>query len=437
MNNLIERDKKYILQIYDTQDIVFEKADGMYLFDTNGRKYLDFSAQFSASGLGHGHKEMIDAISGQMFKLASVTSMFVTKERVELAEKLISIAPKGFGKVIFGCTGSDANELALKIAKYYRGGGRIISFRRSFHGSTAGSAAATGKAENIQVEPSISELLPRGFIHSPPPYCYRCDFDKTPDKCNNFCLRYLEQTILHEGGGKVAAIILEPIFAAGGVIVPPDGFMRRLREICDQYGALLIFDEVVTGFGQTGYMFAAEYSGVTPDILVTGKGLTGGYIPGSAVLMRRDIGEKMDNLTLHGHTHSCYPVMCKAASKNIEIIIRDKLVENAARSGAYLRRKLESLKDKYPVIGDVRGLGLLQGFELTHGACGREANHAFGRRLFAQMLREGLVTELESRNNLQNAVIVLHPALITSERDVDEAADIIDRSLAVCLKDAL
>ena len=433
MDNLVERDKKYILQIYDTQNVVFEKADGMYLIDTRGRKYLDFSAQFSACGLGHGNMEMIGAISEQMLKLVSVTSMFVTKERVELAEKLISIAPKGLEKVIFGCTGSDANELALKIAKYCRGGGRIISFRRSFHGSTAGSAAATGKSESIQEDPSISELLPRGFVHSSPPYCYRCDFDKTPEKCGNFCLRYLEQTILHEGGSKVAAIILEPVFAAGGVIVPPEGFMRRLREICDQYGALLIFDEVVTGFGQTGLMFAAEHSGVAPDILVVGKALTGGYIPGSAVLMRREIGEKMDALTLHGHTHSCYPAMCKAASKNIEIIERDKLIENAAKTGIYLRRKLEALKDKYTAIGDVRGLGLLQGFELTHGENGRDADHALGRELFSEMLKEGLVTELESRSNLQNAVIVLHPPLITSERDVDEAVDIIESSLAVCL----
>ena len=249
-------------------------------------------------------------------------------------------------------------------------------------------------------------------------------------------MRYLEQTILHEGGGKVAAIILEPVFASGGVIVPPDGFMRRLREICDRYGALLILDEVVTGFGQTGLMFAAEHSGVTPDILVAGKGLTGGYIPGSAVLMRREIGEKIDNLTLHGHTHSNYPVMCRAALKNIEIIIRDKLVENAAKTGVYLRRKLEALKDKYSVIGDVRGLGLLQGFELTHGGNGREADHLLGRRIFSEMLRGGLVTELESRNNLQNSVIVLHPPLIASESDVDGAVEIMDRSLEVCLKNA-
>lgn len=433
MFNIIEQDKKYLIQIYDTQDVVFTNAKGMYLIDQTGKKYLDFSAQFSACSLGHGNTEMIEAISEQMRKIVSVTSMFATEERVLLAEKLVSLAPQGLDKVMFGCTGSDANELALKIAKYYRGGGRVISFRRGFHGSTAGSAAATGKSETIQENSSISELLPRGFIHSSPPYCYRCDFDKEPDSCNNFCLRFLEQTILHEGGDKVAAIILEPIFAAGGVIVPPPQYMQRLREICDKYGALLIFDEVVTGIGQTGAMFAAEHTGVTPDILVTGKALTGGYIPGSAVLMRSDIGEKMGGLTLHGHTHSCYPGMCAAASKNIEIIEREHLVQNSAETGDYLHGKLLSLKDKYPAIGDVRGLGLLQGFELVGDRESKSPNHQLGHRLFADMLNNGLVTELESRNNMQNTVIVLHPPLITSREDVDAAVAIIDNSFAKCL----
>lgn len=434
MNTIIERDRRHLLQIYDTQDVVFTNAEGMFLIDEDGKRYLDFSAQFSACSLGHNNTEMIEAITAQMHKLVSVTSMFATEERVRLAEKLVSAAPGGLEKVILGCTGSDANELALKIAKYYRGGGRIISFRRGFHGSTAGSAAATGKSETIQENASISELLPRGFLHSSPPYCYRCDFDKQVDSCDNFCLRYLEQTILHEGGDKVAAIILEPIFAAGGVLVPPAGYMRRLREICNQYGALLIYDEVVTGFGQTGKLFAAEHSGVTPDILVTGKALTGGYIPGSAVLMRREIGEKMDGLVLHGHTHSCYPGMCIAAEKNLEIIQREKLVENAATVGDYLHTKLLALQEKYPVIGDVRGVGLLQGFELAGED--KEAHHRLGQRLFVDMLHNGLITELESRGNMQNAVIVLHPPLITSRQDVDAATDIMDCSLAACLEEA-
>ena len=245
------------------------------------------------------------------------------------------------------------------------------------------------------------------------------------------CLHYLEQTILQEGGEKVAAIITEPVFAAGGVIVPPKGFLKGVRELCDKYHILLIFDEVVTGLGQTGTMFACEYEGVTPDILVTGKALTSGYIPGSAVVMRREIGEAMSKISLHGHTHSCYPLAMRAALKNIEIIERDNLVENSRIVGDYLHQKLLELKNEFPEIGDVRGRGLLQGFELTDQENGKD-KWTLGQMLYKTMLENGLVTELESRKNLGNVVVVLHPALIVTEQDIDRAAAVIRDSLKAC-----
>lgn len=429
----IQKDRQYLMQVYSPEPIVMERGEGMYLHDKEGKAYLDFSAQFSSCSLGHGHRELTEAIEEQLHKVVSVTSMFVTEERAALAETLAGIAPPGLEKVLFGCTGSDANEFALKLAKYYQGGGKIISFRRGFHGSTAGSAAATGKSETIQENTSIAELLPRGFIHSSPPYCYRCDFGKEPAGCGLQCLNFLEQTILHEGGDKVAAVITEPVFAAGGVIVPPEGFLKGLRELCDKYNALLIFDEVVTGFGQTGSMFACEQWGVTPDILVSGKALTGGYIPGSVVIARRDIGEAADALTLHGHTHSCYPLMCAAAQKNIEIILRERLCEQAASVGSYLIGELRRLQDRFAAIGDVRGVGLLAGFELVKDRGTKEADYELGQRLFETMLSKGLITELESRKNLRNTVVVLHPPLITEKKHADEAIRIIEESFAECI----
>lgn len=429
--NTLEKDKKYLIQCYTTDDLVFTRGKGMYLYDEAGRKYLDFSGQFSACTLGHANEEMIEALREQLEKLVSVTSCFVTQERAALAEKLVEIAPKGLTQVMFGCTGSDANEFALKLAKYYRGGGRILSFRRGFHGSTAGAAAATGKSEMIQENSGISELLPRGFLHCAPPYCYHCDFGKEPDTCGLQCLKYLEQTMLHEGGDLIAAVICEPIFAAGGVIVPPKGFLTGVRELCNKYGALLIFDEVVTGIGQTGSMFACQYEEVTPDILVTGKGLTGGYVPGSAVLCREEIGQAMSKISLHGHTHSCYPLTCRSALTNLAIIERENLVKNSRTVGAYLHEKLLGMKEKYEVIADVRGRGLLQGFEIENAP--GEDKYAFGQRLYETMLGNGLITELESRKNLENVVVVMHPALITSKDHVDEALDIIDKSLRSCL----
>lgn len=428
----LEKDKKYLIQCYTTDDLVFVKGKGMYLYDETGKSYLDFSGQFSACTLGHGNEELAEALRAQLEKIVSVTSCFATEERAALAEKMVEISPEGLDKVMFGCTGSDANEFALKLAKYYRGGGRIISFRRGFHGSTAGAAAATGKSEMIQEHSAISELLPRGFVHSAPPYCYHCDFGKEPKSCGMQCLKYLEQTMLHEGGDRIAAVISEPIFAAGGVIVPPEGFWKGVRKLCDKYGALLIFDEVVTGIGQTGTMFACQYEEVTPDILVTGKGLTGGYVPGSAVLCRKEIGEAMDQINLHGHTHSCYPMTCRSALKNLEIIERDGLVDNSSTTGAYLHQKLNELKEKYDVIKDVRGRGLLQGFEIEGD--GREDKYALGQKLYEEMLKNGLITELESRRNLENVVVVMHPALIASRENVDEAVEIIDKSLQSCLK---
>lgn len=429
--NAIEKDRAYLVQCYTTDPVVFTHGKGVCLYDENGKEYLDFSGQFSSDSLGHGNEEMIQAITDQMRKITNVTSCFPTEERASLAEKMVAITPDGLDYVMFGCTGSDANEFALKAAKYYQGGGKIISFRRGFHGSTAGSAAATGKSETIQESASISELLPGGFVHSAAPYCYRCDFGRTQGECGMECLHYLEQTILQEGGEKVAAIITEPVFAAGGVIVPPKGFLKGVRELCDKYHILLIFDEVVTGLGQTGTMFACEYEGVTPDILVTGKALTSGYIPGSAVVMRREIGEAMSKISLHGHTHSCYPLAMRAALKNIEIIERDNLVENSRIIGDYLHQKLLELKNEFPEIGDVRGRGLLQGFELTDQENGKD-KWTLGQMLYKTMLENGLVTELESRKNLGNVVVVLHPALIVTEQDIDRATAVIRDSLKAC-----
>ena len=243
------------------------KGEGVHLYDVAGKRYLDFSAHYSSCCLGHAHPGLTRAIEEQLRVLVSVSAQFATRERITLSEKLLEAAGGGYDKVLFGCTGSDANESALKIAKSFREGGTIISFWRGFHGSTAGSAAATGKAEVIQYDPRIAELLPSGFIHVAPPYCYRCDYGKSYPSCKFFCLDFIRTRLNHDGIGKVAAVIIEPIQAAGGVIVPPPGYMETLRKLCNDLHALLIFDEVVTGIGRTGAMFAWTQTGVRPDLL--------------------------------------------------------------------------------------------------------------------------------------------------------------------------
>lgn len=435
LHSILMEDKRYFMQVYDSQPIVFEHGNGVFMTDVTGKEYLDFSAQFSACSLGHNNRELIEAIKQQMDSIISVSPMFVTVPRARLAKTLNMLAPEGLTKCLLGCTGSDANEFALKAAKHYHGGKKIVSFWQGYHGATAGAAAATGKAETIQTDPRISELLPRGFIHASPPYCYRCDFERTYPDCDLFCLKFLETQIRHEGEDNISALIVEPVFASGGVIVPPDQYLPALRRLCNEYGILLILDEVVTGIGQTGAMFACEHWDVVPDMLVTGKALTGGYIPGSAVMVRQDIGLELDKLVLHGHTHSAYPLMCASALRNLEIIQRDNLCRRALEVGDYLHERLLELQDEYPVIGDVRGLGLLQGIEIIKRGCenGKQPDHVLGSRLFRRFLANGLITELESRENLGNCVTVLHPPLITQRDDVDQAIDIMRLSLSECL----
>ncbi len=428
MYDVLSEDRQWFLQVYDTQPVVFESGEGVFLTDTSGRRYLDFSAHFSACSLGHGNHELIEALHAQMDRLISVSPMFATRERAELAKTLCRLAPGGLTRCVFGCTGSDANEFALKAAKRHRGGGKIVSFWRGYHGATAAAAAATGKAETIQEDPRIAELLPGGFVHASPPYCYRCDFGRVYPTCDLFCLKFLETQLRHEGEGKVAAVIIEPVLASGGIIVPPPEYLPALRRLCDRHGMLLIFDEVVTGIGRTGKMFACEHWGVSPDILVLGKALTGGYIPGSAVIVREDVAKSLDGLVLHGHTHSAYPLMCASASKNLEIIERDDICGHVADVGEYLLSRLNELKADYEAIGDVRGIGLLQGIEIVKDRTTKEPDHALGLALFRDLLSNGLVVELESRRNMGNCVIVLHPPLIVERGHVDDAIRIMRRS---------
>ena len=396
MQDYLAQDSKIVSQVYARDPLVISGGEGVFLYDINGKKYYDFSAHYSACSLGHNHPELIEAISKQLSTLVSVSAQFATRERVALAKRLISLSGGYYKKVLFGCTGSDAIEFALKAAKYYKGQGVIISFWRGYHGATAGSAAATGKAETIQTDSSIVSLLPSGFLHLSPPYCYRCDYKKEYPSCNLFCVDFIKKRVAYDGYNNVAAIITEPIQAAGGVIVPPSGYMDAIQKLCRELDALLIFDEVVTGFGRTGLLFACQHWDVYPDIMVVGKALTGGYIPGSAVLMTSGVGEAMDKLTLHGHTHSAYPLMCVSALKNIDIIENKNLSDNAARVGNIIIECLQKMMKKYSFIGDIRGMGLLIGIEIVQGCNSRQADYQMAYKLYSRLREAGIITELES-----------------------------------------
>jgi len=419
-------ERKYAVQSYDTSrlknPLIIEKAEGVFLWDKNGKRYLDFSAEYSSSNVGFQNKEMIEAIKKQL-KLISVSSMFIHPLRVQLAELLDKITPKDLSKSYFGCTGSDAIDAALKFARKYTKEYKVLSLWEGYHGATFGALSAHGLTyARFDFEP----LLP-GFIHVSPPYCYRCDFGlKYPD-CGLVCLNVLEKTIVREG--HVAAIILEPILAGGGVIIPPKPYMQGLKKICEKYNILLIFDEVCTGFGRTGKMFCCEQYNVVPDMLVVAKGFTSGYLPGSAVIVSKDLNiydPEKSGEPVHYHTLSASPLTCAVAITNINIILRDKLAENAAKIGKYLIESLQEIARESKIIGDVRGQGLLVGIELVKDKKTKEPAEKYKEHLFIEKCKEkGLIVE-GGDGGMYSSVIVLHPPLIVKKEHIDKALDIIN-----------
>ncbi|NKF23559.1 aminotransferase family protein [Solimonas marina] len=359
--------------------LVFEKGEGCYLTDHHGDTYLDaLSGGAFVTNIGHGRSEVAQAYAEQAAKLAYVTPYnFVAQPTVELAQKIGELAPGDLNRVFFGSGGTDAVEVALKIAKQYHwlGGDqkrtKVISRRGSYHGSSFYAMSVTGASHEFNSK-MFAPLVP-GCLQVPSTNYYRCEFDMSEEQYGKFCADMVEHTIVHEGPETVAAIIAEPIPSAASIYLPPDGYLKRLREIADKYGVLLIIDEVINGFGRTGKMFACEHWGVQGDIMTMAKGLTSGYAPMGATVVSDRVTARFDSakgresglnhvISFGGHAASA-----AAALKNIEIMQTESMVENSAKMGALLLEGLNDLR-KYPIVGDVRGKGLLAAVELVRDA---------------------------------------------------------------------
>jgi adenosylmethionine-8-amino-7-oxononanoate aminotransferase len=347
-----------------------ERAEGSFLYDSDGRRWLDGVAGIWCVNVGHGRTELADVAREQMAKLAFVPLTMSHEPAIRLAAKLLDLL--GYrAKVYFSNSGSEANEAAFKIVRQYHaqsaGGARrhkIIARYRGYHGNTLGALSATGQAERrLGYEP-----LAPGFVFTSAPDPYREDVD---------CADALEKTILREGVESVAAFIMEPIIAGGGILIPPDDYLPRVREICDRYGVLLILDEVVTGFGRTGKMFGHQHWGVHPDIITLAKGIASGYMPLAATVVRDEIFDAFDGPAdgldhfRHINTYSGHPVATAVALRNLEIIEREGLCDRAAKMGEMLLRELAPL-GAHPKVGDIRGRGLLIGIELVEDRATRE-----------------------------------------------------------------
>ncbi len=392
------------------------RGEGQYLFDHSGKKYLDFYAGVSVLNAGHCHPEIIDKICEQVKTLQHTTTLYLTQPIVDLAERVAQITPDGLKKSFFCASGSEANEGALLLSQLYTGRHEFLSLYNGLHGRTKLTMSVTGlKFWRTDTNPV------GGISFVPNAYCYRCVFNlKYPD-CNIECARQIEKVIETSTSGEIAAFIAEPIQGNGGIITPPDDYFKVVREILDRYGILLIIDEVQTGFGRTGKMFAIEHSGVTPDILTFAKGIANGTPVGGFITSDKVAASytKPGASTFGGN-----PVTSVSALATLDVIRKYNLVENAETMGVYFRNKLISLQEKHTLIGDVRGKGLMLGAELVKD--GKE--HAVQEiDIILEYMKDGGV--LIGKTGASRNVLAFQPSLIINKDNIDELIDVLDGAL--------
>jgi adenosylmethionine-8-amino-7-oxononanoate aminotransferase len=427
---------------WSKQPLVMARADGVFYWDVQGKRYLDAISGIYVVSVGHNNRRVIDAIARQLEVMTFSPPMHGTNpQAVQLANLLAELAPGDLATVKFECGGAEVVEAAIKLARQYHklagspGKYKIISRYQSWHGSTLAALSASG----LKSRKTVNEPLAPGFVHVFPPTCYRCPFGKTYPDCGITCATILGDVIEMEDPSTVAAILVEPIGHTGGVIDPPEEYLPILREICDRHNVLLIFDEIITGIGRTGRMFAAETFGVTPDILCIAKGLSGGYAPLSAMICRRKIAEVFWGPApenpgfVEGHTFEGNPVSCAAGIAVLREILERDLLSNARGQGDRLRAGFEALKRKYAVIGDVRGKGLFQAIEFVSDRATKARFPdalALGVKVGRRALENGLLCRFDPH------WIAFGPPLVVTAGEIDEMVAILDRSLAEVLSGA-
>ena len=409
--------------------IPVERAEGVYFWDTNGKRYLDFSSQLMNTNIGHQHPKVVKAIQEQAAKLCFVHPGNATDVRGLLGKKLAEVTPGNLKKTFFTLGGAEANENAIKIARFYTGRHKILARYRSYHGATHGAIALTGDYRRLAVEPAMP-----GAVHFLDPFCYRCPFGQKPESCKRECISHVEEVIKYEGPDKIAAIIMEGVTGSNGLIVPPDDYWRRIREICNKYSILLISDEVMSGWGRTGKWFAVDHWNVTPDIITTAKGITSGYVPLGAVIVSEPIAKFFDDKYLYaGLTYNGHALACAAALATIEVYVEDHLIENAAEVGKYLGEALEDIKTKHASVGDVRYIGLFSTIELVANQGTKEI---FAQSVMAEVgkvLRQNGLFTFIMANNMGSMVFVVPPLCITKEQ-LNEGLAIVEKALEVADK---
>jgi taurine---2-oxoglutarate transaminase len=430
-DEMIELCKRHSIYEWSAQAAVnpipVARAKGVYFYEPGGKRYLDFNSQLMCVNIGHGDERVVEAIKRQAETLPYANPFMATEPRARLGQVLSEITPGDLNKFFFTLGGAEANENAIKLARQYTGRHKIVVRYRSYHGATAGAMTMTGDPRRWANEPGIP-----GVIRVFDPYRYRCNFCKQADSCTMDCLNHVEEVLMYEGPQTVAAIFVETVTGTNGIIVPPDGYMQGLRELCDRHGIMLVCDEVMSGFGRTGEWFAIDHWKVVPDMISMAKGLTSAYLPLGAVAVRDKIAAHFEEKVFYGGlTYNSHPLSCAAAIATIDVYKEDNLIENARRMGGVLSRELNRMKEKHPSIGDVRSIGLFGIVELVRNRETREPLAPFNgtspemMKLGQFFRKEGLYTFVRWNNFFTN------PPLCITEEELMEGIDIIDRGLEI------
>jgi adenosylmethionine-8-amino-7-oxononanoate aminotransferase len=418
---------------WSKRPLIMAKADGVHYWDVHGKRYLDALSGIYVVSVGHNNRRVIEAIRKQLDTLHFSPPMHGTNPvAIQLANLLAELAPGNLSTVKFQCGGGEVTEGAIKLARQYHkltgnpGKYKIISRYLSWHGSTLGALSASG----LKSRRTVNEPLAPGFLHVFPPTCYRCPFGKTYGDCGITCATIVNDVIEMEDPATVAAIMVEPIGHTGGIIDPPPEYLPILREACDRHNILLIFDEIITGIGRTGHMFAAETFGVTPDVICTGKGMSGGFAPLSAMICQRSIADTFwgpieeNPGFIEGHTFEGNPISCAAGIAVLQEILERDLCANARQQGQRLRAGFQRLADKYGVIGDIRGKGLMQGIEFVRDRKTKERfADPIGVKIGRRALENGLLCRFDPH------WIAFGPSLISTAEQIDEMVALLDRSM--------
>ncbi len=413
--------------------IVAEKSYGIYFQDTEGKEYIDGASQLLCVNLGYGQREIIDAVYKEMEKLqySMLFHGFSNIASIECGQKLSELVPPGLAHFNFTTGGSESIDVAFRLARLYwyvkgRSKNKIVSLYDSYHGTTGGGLTATGSGRGFY-ERGAAPLMP-GFIHIPSFYCYRCMFGLEYPSCNIQCARFLAEVIEKEGSDNIAAFIAEPELGVGGMIAPPPEYWPIIREICTKYEVLLIADEIMTGFGRTGKMFALEHWGVKPDIMAIAKGITGAYMPFGVVAFSSDMWEVLKGRNFVSYTYAGHPICAAAAVKAMEIYIRDKVVENTVKAGQYALERLRRDFEPLPCVGGVNGLGLMLGIEIVADKATKkpfDPKLDIMQKLQDRALEKGLFLRMADIKGTPSDRIVFAPPLIITTQEVDKALDIL------------